>query len=85
MINCVGIFLGIFLDTSTLNVLQLHYIVELCTVDTIGIVDVTVRVGEGENLGTKLDALLSGILGNITRTRDKHLLAFEADAACLKH
>ena len=85
MILCCGILLDILLDTSALDVLQLHDIVELSAVNTVGIVDVTVRVTHCHGDGTQLQTLLGSILGHITGTRDQHLLTLELDAACSEH
>ena len=77
--------LGILADTATIEVFQLHDVVKLFAVDTVGGVDVTVGVGHGEHLTAQLEYLLCGVLGHIAGTGDEHGLALEVDAARLKH
>ena len=85
MIYSVGIFLGILLDASALNVLQLLHILQLLLRDAVRVVDVAIRVGERHGDGTQLDALLGGILCHVARTGDEHLLALDVDIAGLQH
>mmetsp|Transcript_1488 Transcript_1488/g.2942 ORF Transcript_1488/g.2942 Transcript_1488/m.2942 type:complete len:337 (-) Transcript_1488:16-1026(-) len=70
--NCTYLreFLSYNADPLPLYVLDLHNVVKDFSVDTRLDVDVAGGVTEGHGLGTKLDELVSGVLGDVTASRD---------------
>ena len=79
------ILLGILLDTSAIDVLELHDIVEFLAVDAVGIIHVSVGVAHGHNLSAQLQNLLGRVLSHIACSADQHALALQLDTASLEH
>ena len=63
-----GIFIGIFIDATTIEIFELHDVVELLAGDAFGIVDVAVRVGHRDGHSAQSDEFLGGVLGHVART-----------------
>ena len=80
-----GILLCIFAYATAEDVLQLHDVLKLFCVDAVGVVDVSVAVGESQHLGAQLNALPGCILCHVARARDEHLLACQGDVARGEH
>ena len=55
-------------DTSTIEVLQFHDIIQFLTVDTVRIIDITVRIRHSNRFSTQFDQFFNRILSNVTRT-----------------
>ena len=76
---------GVLADATALDVLELHDVGELLLVDAIGVVDVAVGVGEGDDLGAELLKLLHRELSDVAGTGDHAGLAREGVAGGLEH
>ena len=59
--------LGIFLDAATADFLQ---VLDVSQVDAVGVVDIAVGVGHGDDLGTQLGGLLTGVDSDIAGAGD---------------
>ena len=70
--------LGIFLDAAAADFLQ---VLDVGQVDAVGVVDIAVGVGHGDDLGTQLGSLLTGVDSDIAGAGDDHGLALEAVVA----
>ena len=70
--------LGVLLDAAAADFLQ---ILDVSQVDAVGVVDVAVGVGHGDDLAAQLGGLLAGIDGDIAGTRDDHGLTGKAVVA----
>ena len=81
----VGILLHILLDTAAAYVLELLDVGYLLLIETFGIVDKTVGVGEGDDLGPQAHGLFGGVLGNVTCTGNYYGLPIETLALCGEH
>ena len=79
------VFLGIFADTTTVDVFQFEDVGQFLGVDAIGVVDVSVAVGHGDDFGSEADEFFYGVLGYVTRTRYGYHFAFDVDVAGFQH
>ena len=66
---------NVFLDSAASNFLDLLNYVEL---DSVGIVNIAVRVGKCNYLSAKLSSLFGSVDSNVARTGDNYGLALEA-------
>ena len=73
----VAAVFGVLLDAPPPDVLHLLDPHQLVRVDAVIVVDESAAVRKGDHLATQLGHLLSGELSDVTRTADRHLLAFE--------
>ena len=80
-----GILLHILSDAAAIFVFQLHHVVELFTVDAVGIVDEPIGVGEGEHLAPQLEGFFDGVLRHVARTRHQDGLPLEIFTARFEH
>ena len=79
------IFLCVFADTTTVQVLQFHDVIQLFAVDTVRIVDVTVRVGASNYFTTQFDYFFDCILSYVTRTGNKTNFTFQVSTFGFQH
>lgn len=62
----IRILLDVFLDSASLDILQVKDELEFLIIDTIHIKNHTIRVRHSDNPSSKMVNLLTGILGNIS-------------------
>ena len=72
-------------DPAALDVLQVHDELPLLGVDPAGIVDRSIRVGQGDDLAPELRDLLDRVLRHVPGTGDGHGLALEVHLLGLQH
>ncbi len=77
--------LDVLADAAALDVLELHDPRELLAVDAVRIVDRSARIGQSDDLGAEVEALLGGVLRDVTGTGNGADLAFERVAFDLEH
>ena len=82
---CRGILLHILSDAAAIFVFQFHHVIELFTVDAVGIVDEPIGVGKGEHLATQLEGFFDGVLRHIARARHQDGLPLEIFTARFEH
>ena len=70
--------LGVLLDTAAADFLQ---ILDVGQINAVGVVDVAVGVGHGDDLAAQLGGLLVGVGGHVAGAGDDHGLALEAVVA----
>ena len=71
-------------DTTALDGLEVNDIVDLLAGEAVGLVDIAVRVGEGDGNGAEVNEFLSSILGNVAGARDQAALALNRLATVLE-
>ena len=74
-----------FLDATAPFVLEVFEPGELVAVDTVGVVDVTARIGQGDNLGAELIQFLRGELRDVAASGDEAGLSLEGFAPGFEH
>ena len=77
-VGCTLVGLSILLDAAAADFLQ---ILDVSQVDAVGVIDIAVGVGHGDDLAAQLGGLLAGIDGDIAGTGDDHGLAGKAVVA----
>ena len=77
--------LCIFTDASTVEVLEFHDVIQLFTVDTCGVVYVTVGIGHCQDFATHLQYFLGSVLSHVTRTGNQAGLALEVCTFGFQH
>ena len=75
----------ILADTPPADVFQLFHIRELFSVNTLGIVDKTGRIRQGNHFRAQVESFFHRILSHITRTRDHTNLSLEGVATAVEH
>ena len=70
-----GDALGVLADAGALHFLDLLHHVQ---VDAVGVVDIALGVGHGDDLGAQLHGLLGGVNGDVAGAGDDHGLALQA-------
>ena len=79
------ILFGILADTSTVEVFQLHDVIQLLAVNTVRIVYVTVRIRHGQYFTSQFQYFLGRILSYVAGTGDQASLAFQVSTPSLQH
>ena len=79
------VFFCIFTDTSAIEVLQFHDVIQFFAVDTVRIIDVTVRVGHGNYFSTQLNQFFYSILCYVSWTRYQTSLTLDVDVTSFQH
>ena len=76
---------GVGLDDVVVAGAELEHVVDAFLGHSLFVVDVTVRTGNGDDLGAELNELLSGTPGDVTEARESDRLALDVLAKLLKH
>ena len=79
------ILFSIFADTSTIEVFQLHDVIQLFAVNAVRIVYITVRIRHGQYLATQFQYFLGRILSYVTGTGNQTSFAFQVSTLSLQH
>lgn len=81
----IWVLLDVFRDSASLDVFQVKNKLKLLVINAILVIDNTIRIGQSYDLAAEVVNLLTGILGNVTRSRNGNKLALELLVLGLHH